>query len=152
MSSYELAELQRKLANMIQITTITEVDHARRKLRVLVGADNSAELPWPAAIGRNWKRWTPLRKGQQVVIACPDGNPAQAVLIGNLYRDGIDSPATDADLDVIEFENGARIEHDISCGVLALTGFSDVLVDGVSVPFHVHGKVKAGTDSTGKPQ
>lgn len=150
--NYRIAELERMLANMIQITTISTVDFAHKKIRVKLGPDESAELPWPADIGRNYVRWKPLRDGQQVVIACPDGDPAKAVIITQLYSDEMDSPSTDKNMDVIEFNNGARIEHNINNGIINLSGFSDVLVNGISVPFHTHNKVRAGTDNTGMPQ
>lgn len=107
--SYEVAELQRKLADMIQITTITSVDHANKKLRVRLGADESAELPWPASIGRNFIAWKPLRVGQQVILFSPSGDPAQGVIIGDLYSQAIDSPSTAEEIDLVEFEDGSRL-------------------------------------------
>ena len=156
--SYTLAELTRMLHNMIQITAITSVDHVSRKVRVRIGGDESAELPWPADIGRNWVRWKPVRVGQQVVIACPSGDPALAVIIGDIYSNANDTPETAENLDVIEFTNGNRIEHNIDTGAITITAVGnvivngDVIADGISLKNHTHDKVRAGTDSTGKPQ
>lgn len=109
--SYEVAELQRKLAGMIQITTITSVDHANKRLRVRLGADESAELPWPAIAGRNFVAWRPLRVGQQLILLSPNGDPAQGVVIGELYSQAIDSPSTDEAVDLVQFEDGSFIKH-----------------------------------------
>ena len=87
---YTLAELNRMVHNMLQITTITSVDHSNRRVRVRLGADQSAELPWPAVVGRNFVAWRPLRKGQQVILLSPGGDPAQGVIIGDLYSQSID--------------------------------------------------------------
>ena len=40
--SYEVAELKRKLENMIRRTTISSVDESTRTVRVLLGNDESA--------------------------------------------------------------------------------------------------------------
>lgn len=109
--SYDRAELQRKLANVIQITVITRVDHANKKLRVRLGADESGWLEWPAYIGRNFVAWKPLRVGQQVIISCVDGDPAQAVIIGDLYSRLIDAPSTSPLIDLIQFNDGCFIKH-----------------------------------------
>jgi phage baseplate assembly protein V len=143
---YTLAEISRMVHNMLQITTITSVDHTNRRVRVRIGGDESAELQWPADIGRNWVRWKPLREGQQVVIACPSGDPAQAVIIGDLYSQSIDTPETSEELDVIEFENGNRIQHNVTTGEITVIASGnvvvngDVIADGISLKNHDHVK------------
>lgn len=126
--SYEVAELQRKLVGMIQITTITSVDHASKKLRVRLGADESAELPWPATVGRNFVAWKPLRVGQQVILFSPSGDPAQGVIIGDLYSQAIDAPSTNEVVDLIQFNNGNLIEHNMTTGKFRIVG--DIELDG----------------------
>jgi phage baseplate assembly protein V len=149
--SYSLAELTRIVHNMLQVTTITSVDHSNRKVRVRIGGDESAELPWPADIGRNWVRWKPLREGQQVVIACPSGDPAQAVIIGDLYSNAIDTSETAENLDVIEFENGNRIQHDVDTGAIHITVNDDVYINDIPFLKHLHSKVRIGTEKSGEP-
>ena len=149
---YQAGELDRQLNNLIQLTTITSVDPVEKKVRVRLGADESADLPWPADQGANYVRWKPLKAGQQVIIASPSGDPAQGVIIGELFCDDYDTPSTDLDVDMIHFSNGSYIKHDIRTGILDFVGFADVLVNGISVPFHTHNKVRVGTDNTGMPQ
>ena len=155
--SYEVAELQRKLAGMIQITTITSVDHAAKKLRVRLGAGESAELPWPAIAGRNFVVWRPLRVGQQLILLSPNGDPAQGVVIGELYSQTIDPPSTDEAVDLILFNNGNKLEHNIGTGEIHITAKGnvivngDVIADGISLINHVHKDVTAGKAKTGKP-
>lgn len=155
--SYDVAELRRKLENLLQITVITQANHATHTVRVRLGADESAELPWPADIGRNFVRWQPLRVGQQVIVACPSGDPALAVIIGNLYSSAIDTAETAEELDVIEFTNGNRIEHNVNTGEINIIAIGnvnvtgDVIADGISLKHHKHSGVKAGADKTGVP-
>lgn len=108
---YDVAELKRLLHNLIQVTTVSKTDVDKRRLKVKIGDGESAWLPWPADIGRNYTRWKPMRVGQQVVIACPSGDPAQAVLIANLYTNSFPPPTTDEAVDVIEFTDGSKIVH-----------------------------------------
>jgi phage baseplate assembly protein V len=75
MSQYELSELYRRLDNLIMLGLIHEVDLERKKLKVKIGEIITAWLPWPASIGRNYKRWQPLKPGIQVLLACPSGEP-----------------------------------------------------------------------------
>jgi phage baseplate assembly protein V len=106
------ADLNRRIESLIRLGTIAQVDHAARKLRVQTGGLLTGWLPWPAEVGRNYRRWRPLRTGTQVVLACPSGDPAQAVVVQILYTDLVNSPSTDPDLDVIQFDDGTVIQYD----------------------------------------
>lgn len=120
MNGWSLSELERRLANLVRIGVIDQVDHAARRIRVTAGGMTSAWLPWPAEVGRNFKRWRPLRTGQQVVLAAPSGELAQAVVVGLLYSDSLDSPSTDEHKDLIQFDDGTRIEYDSGTSKLTI--------------------------------
>lgn len=106
-----LSDLMRRLENLIIIGTIDTLDHPGRRLRVQSGDMLTDWLPWPAAIGRHHRRWHPLREGQQVILACPSGDPAQAVIIGQLYSNPLPPPSTADDLDIIEWDDGSYISY-----------------------------------------
>jgi len=108
------ADLNRRIESLIRLGTIDQVDHAARKLRVKTGGLLTGWLPWPAEVGRNYRRWRPLRTGTQVVLACPSGDPAQAVIIQILYTSALDAPSTHPDIDLIEFDDGTVIQYDSS--------------------------------------
>lgn len=110
--AFRTRDLERRLNNMLMIGTVAEVDHAGRKVRVKVGDIHTAWLNWPAEVGRNYRRWRPLRSGQQVVLSSPSGDPAQAVITGMLYSSATPSPSDNPDLDLVEFEDGTRLEYD----------------------------------------
>ena len=95
-----IADLNRRIESLIRLGTIAQVDHGARTLRVQSGGLLTDWLPWPAEIGRNYRRWRPLRVGTQVIIACPSGDPAQALVIGTLYTDVIASPGIDPDIEI----------------------------------------------------
>jgi phage baseplate assembly protein V len=108
------ADLNRRIESLIRLGTIDQVDHAARKLRVKTGGLLTGWLPWPAEVGRNYRRWRPLRTGTQVVLACPSGDPAQAVIIQILYTSALDAPSTSPDIDLIKFDDGTVIQYDSS--------------------------------------
>ncbi|MDC8443757.1 phage baseplate assembly protein V [Halomonas aquamarina] len=110
--AWRLQELERRLNNQVMIGTILEVDHAARKLRVEIGEIRTTWLNWPVEMGRNFRRWRPLRKGQQVVLVSPSGDPAQAVITGMLYSSALPAPSDNPDLDLVEFEDGAKALYD----------------------------------------
>jgi phage baseplate assembly protein V len=120
------ADLNRRIESLIRLGTIAQVDHGARKLRVQTGGLLTGWLPWPAEVGRNYRRWRPLRTGTQVVLACPSGDPAQAVVIGVLYTVALDAPSTDPDVDLILFDDGSRIEHNASSGRLTIHAAGDL--------------------------
>jgi phage baseplate assembly protein V len=111
-NGWGLGEIERRLASMVKVGVISAVDHAGKKIRVEAGGMNSAWLPWPVDQGRNFKRWRPLRAGQQVVMVAPSGELAQASVIGMLYSSSLDAPDTNPDLDLVLFEDGTRCQYD----------------------------------------
>ncbi len=118
MNTWGLAELERRLANIVKIGVIQETNHADKKLRVAMGETQTAWLPWPAEIGNNFIRWRPLRVGQQVVLVAPSGELNQAVIVGQLYGGGVEAPADDETLDLIQFDDGTKLQYDSSAHCL----------------------------------
>jgi phage baseplate assembly protein V len=110
--SYDLAELQRKFAALVIFGTVSEVDHKAKKLRVTEGNLTSGWLPFPAETGRNYRRWRPIKLGQQLIVLCRAGDPNNGVIIGELYCESNDAPLTDENIDIIEFNDGAELRYD----------------------------------------
>lgn len=118
--SWGVAEVERRLANMIRIGVISEVDHGAKKIRVSHGGLKTAWLPWPVEVGRNFKRWRPLREGQQVVLASPSGDLTQAAIIGMLYTEALDAPNDNPDIDQTLFDDGTSVQYDSASHVLTV--------------------------------
>ncbi len=134
MNAWGLAELERRLANIVKIGVIQEANHADKKLRVAMGETQTAWLPWPAEIGNNFIRWRPLRVGQQVVLVAPSGELNQAVIVGQLYGGGFEAPADDETLDLIQFDDGTKLQYDSSAHCLtAEVGGCSFTVDQDSI-------------------
>lgn len=170
--SFELREIQRRLENVISIGTVSAVNHQQKTLRLQLGDIQTDWLDMPAQQGRNFKRWQPIRKGQQFILGAPNGELEQAVIIGELYSDHLPSPSHDPELDLIQFECGTVIQHDNRTGKLTIqaqgemelvakilrikapveqTG-GDMTSEGISAQQHLHGGIKAGPNDTDKPK
>lgn len=144
----QTADNIRSSENGVRIATIKELDEAKLKLKVWLEGFGSAWLDWPAEIGRNFIRWRPLRKGQQVVLASPSGDYALSVIVGMLYHDKMDSPSNDPDIDLIQFENGDFIRHDMKTGTFRIKGIVEIdgtltLSQPVTAPDYLIGTLAA---------
>jgi phage baseplate assembly protein V len=140
--TWSIAELQRRLENLIAIGSITAVDHEKKCVQLSIsGRPPSNWLPFPAEIGRNFRRWRPLRPGIQAVVLSPSGNPAQAVIAQILYSDDLPPPVTAENLDVIQFEDGTTVSYDSdkhcltldSVGDIALKAGRTIVIDGKNI-------------------
>lgn len=170
---YHTSQLTRLLHNLIRTGTIAEIDNSKQRLRIQSGDLLTGWIDWPAEIGGNYRRWRPLRIGQQVTIACPSGDPNNAVIIAMSYDDNNQPPNTAADADVILFDDGSRIEHRDgvinihSSGSLNISADGGITINGSTVAItsaslthngtnigdtHTHGGVMSGPASTGAPQ
>lgn len=128
MSGFDHTEHDRLISDIICLGMIEAVDHRTKHLKVR-GKTLSTWLPWPAEIGRNYRRWRPLRAGQQVILGSPSGDLGQAVIIGMLYTQALDAPCEDPDVDLVQFENGASIRHNITTGALDINCNGDLTLD-----------------------
>jgi phage baseplate assembly protein V len=138
MMRYELSELNRKLANVILIGAISEVNHADKLLRVQIGDNTTAWINNPCSIGKNFIAWRPLRVGAQVILACPSGEMSQSVIIGMLYSDDLPSPSSDENLDLMEFTDGAKISYNVethALGAVLPSGATTQLVSDGGIAF-----------------
>ncbi len=154
---FEHSELERQLHNLLRLGTVAKVDHSKRLIKVQTGELLTGWLDWPTETGRNYRRWRPLRLNSQVLIACPSGDPAQAQIIGMLYSNAAPAPSDDPELDLVEFDDGSKVEYHIgnkqmkvysagdislhSAGHLYLRADKDVWIDGQNLHVFEGGKV-----------
>lgn len=126
--SYTTSELQRQMQNLVRVATVSKVDYANKCLRIKAGDLESNWLPHPCHMGRNFIVWQPIRIGTQVIIACPSGDLAQAVIIGQLYQDNFQPPSTSPHIDTVKFNDGTQMTYNSDEKVLTLNVVGDVKV------------------------
>ena len=115
---FELAEVARRLANMIRVGVVAELDTDVQRVRVRYDTDDdgapilSAWTPWlvpRAGPDRTW--WAP-EVGEQVVLLSPCGELTQALALPALYSDTHPAPSADAHKRVVKHSDDALFEYD----------------------------------------
>ncbi|MDD5175749.1 MAG: phage baseplate assembly protein V [Sterolibacterium sp.] len=124
----DIAELSRRLENLIRIGTVAEVDLAARRVRVDTGSLLTDWLKWKTARAGTTRTWSPPTVGEQVMILSPSGELANGIVTPSIFCDDLDAPSGDGDLHVAEFPDGARIAYDHAGGALTATGIQTALI------------------------
>ncbi|MEG9862936.1 MAG: phage baseplate assembly protein V [Flavobacteriales bacterium] len=112
MYEYNLVELARKLSNIIKPGTVQEADYKKARLKVKAGELLTAWLPWLTTRAGNNKTWWAPEVGEQVLLLCPDGNPAQAWILPAGFTQDHAAPETKPECTVMQFKDGASIRYD----------------------------------------
>lgn len=123
-----ISDIYRRLHNLVCLGKITEVDHSSLRVRVDIAGRETGWLRIPAHIGRNYTASRPLRAETPVLLACPSGDPANAVIVEMLYNDALPPPSLDPALDMVAFDSGTTITHDATTGDLVIYGAGNITV------------------------
>jgi len=119
--SRALAELERTRANLIQVGTVTEVDYAKARAKVLLAGLETAWLPWTTTRAGGDRTWASPEISEQVLVVCPDGDPAQGVIAGSIYQAQWSAPAASGDVTRTVYSDGAVTEYDRAAHAMAVT-------------------------------
>lgn len=121
-----MAEIARCLANMIRPGVVSDVDYPKAMVRVKAGDLHTGWLPWLTGRAGKDVTWWPPEVGEQVLILCPDGDPAQAMVLMAIYSTVQPAPADRPTIHVTRYEDGAEISYDREAHVLTATIPGDV--------------------------
>jgi len=141
MNSYNLTELARKLSNLILIGMVQEADYANARLRVKSGELITAWLPWLTARAGADKAWWAPEIGEQVLVLCPDGNPAQGWVLPAGFTEHYAQPESSSEVASLHFNDGATLRYDRTAHQLAIT-----LPEGATINLISTGGVKITGD------
>lgn len=171
-------DTDRRLASLIRMGTVTQVDPGAARCKVNFGGETeSAWLPFPSPRAGAIQIWAPPSVGEQVVVASPGGDTAQGFVVASLASDGAPAPSADGAAFVVEIgdstvtitaegvtlvSNGSTIEingdgvtitADVTInGALSVSG-PTLVHNGTNVgDSHVHGGVEPGPSTTTGPQ
>ncbi len=147
--SFAAAEADRRVANMIQIGTVTAVNGAAGTVRVRCGDLDTAEVSVMAQRGGAVRMWSMPSVGEQVVLACPSGDVSRGVVLGSIWQSN--APSSDAGVPMLDLGGGKLIiKGDVEIeGKVEVT--EDVIADSVSLVHHTHGGVVTGGNDTAEP-
>lgn len=86
MNGYADSENFKAISRVVSVATVISVDLATARAKVEFGKGaESASLPWVVPRAGSISSWAAPSVGEQVVCAAPEGNTANAVIIGALY-------------------------------------------------------------------
>lgn len=163
-----LAELERRMSQMIRGGTVDEVDAANGCVRLKIGSGTGGDLrsPWISysQTGGALKAHVPPSIGQQMTIFSPSGSFDQAIALPMGFSDANPSPSGAGDQNVITFGSATitltgdgltiavgGVTLAISGGGVAITG-GDVTHNGKDIgDTHKHGGVIPGGAQTDVP-
>lgn len=137
------AEADRRIANVIQIGTVTAVDAGSARARVQLGDILTPLIPVGQFRAGALSFWWMPTVGEQVVVACPSGDIARAVILCSIYAGN--APSSDGGVPMVDLAGGKIVFN----GNIEVTG--DVVASGVSLVHHTHGGITPGPNNTGEP-
>lgn len=126
-----LADLARRLENLIRIGTIAEVDvadAAAPRVRVQDGKLLTGWLPFGAWRAGTARVWSVPTVGEQVLMLSPSGDLASAVVLCGLYSAATPAPSTDPHEHIIDFADGTRVSHNDETSAMVFTGLKTLLI------------------------
>ncbi|MGP9788945.1 phage baseplate assembly protein V [Roseinatronobacter sp. NSM] len=160
--SFEIAELNRRLANIVQLGRVTAIDTGAMRARVQIGDLTTPMIPVSQlSSGAIKVHWMPS-PGEQVVVFAPSGEMGAAVVQGAVPQSG-SAVAEDESHPTIELggaelviTGNVKITGNLTIignvdAIGAVTFSEDAIADGVSLVHHTHGGVVSGGGNTGVP-
>lgn len=126
----DTAELARLLENLIRLGTVAEVRHTTPPaVRVRTGGLTTRWRPWIEQRAGKTRTWNPPSLGEQVVLFCPSGDLANAVILCGVPTDAADVPSHDPNQTVTLYPDGAQVTYDHGAGLLTVKGVQTVFVE-----------------------
>lgn len=105
-------ELDRRLANVVRIGKIAELDEANARVKVELGDVKTDWLPWASVRAGGDRSWTAPEVGEQVMLIAPSGELAAAVVMGSVPQDSHPAPASSKDHTRYQWSDGAFQDYD----------------------------------------
>ncbi len=138
----DIAEIRRRLDNMIRLGTIAQVDHAKALCRVQSGAILTGWLPFFARRAGSTNEWDPVSQGEQCTVFSPSGDLAQGVVLVGLYSAANPPCSNNPAAHKTEWANGDYVEHNAETGAYTLKLTGHVQIDAASLDITCSGPVK----------
>lgn len=131
---FNINDLFRRLANIVRIGTILEVDYQKARAKVKIGDIKTGFLPWCTERAGLNKNWNPLDIGEQVVILSPNGELDRGVILPSLYQTSNPAPGHSKDKTKNIFEDGTSIEYDknVKSLLINLAGTTNITITGAA--------------------
>lgn len=143
-----IAELRRRLDNMIRSGTIADVDHGDpaqgrpARCRVKTGNVTTGWLPFFTVRAGSTNEWNPVSVGEQCTILSPSGDLAQGQVLAGLYSDANPACSNDPAAHRTQWANADFVEHNAGTGAYTLKLTGHVQIDAASLNINCSGAIK----------
>ncbi|WP_395460277.1 phage baseplate assembly protein V [Wolbachia endosymbiont (group B) of Myelois circumvoluta] len=111
-SNFAISELQRKLANIVRIGVVKEVDYEKAKVRVKIGELLTDFLPWITSRAGEERSWLPPSINEQVVILSPLGELSLGIVLAGIYQQNYSAPENSEMINSLVFQDGTKLLYD----------------------------------------
>lgn len=144
------AGLEELVVNLVRVGEVTSVDVGRHRARVRFEDQENVEsfdlLIVERTTGRRKSR-APYAVGDRVLCLFLPIGVETGFIIGSYYG-ARTPPSGSADVDVVEYEDGARFEYDLDAGALKVSGVASVEVESADALAIVVGGSKIEIDGS----
>lgn len=125
MNDFKISELERRVANLVLVGTIAELDGSMA--RVEIGGLRTAALPWLSPrVGETCRVWKAPAVGEQVLVVCRNGDPAQGIIVASLGSALNPHPSGNPRIFKTVFGDGSFLQVDLDTRKMTVRSAGDV--------------------------
>ncbi|EBV5086470.1 phage baseplate assembly protein V [Salmonella enterica subsp. enterica serovar Minnesota] len=125
----EIADLRRRIDNLIRTGVVTDVNLKEGTCRVKSGKLETCYLPVSVIRAGDARVWWSPSVGEQVTLFCMSGNPETAIVFPGLFCDAFPQPDAREKTLHIHFPDDAIIEYDANASALLATGMATASIE-----------------------
>ncbi len=111
-SNFAISELQRKLANIIRIGLVKEVDYEKARVKVQIGEFLTDWLPWITSKAGKDRNWSPPDIDEQVIILSALGELSLGGGLAGIYQEKYPAPENKKEINSVKIQDGTRLLYD----------------------------------------
>jgi phage baseplate assembly protein V len=107
-NNFAISELQRKLANIVRIGLVKEINYEKARVRIQIGEFVTDFLPWITSRAGEDRSWVPPSIDEQVVVLSPLGELSLGVVLAGIYQQKYPLPENKKDVSSLVFQDGTK--------------------------------------------
>ncbi|QTG99465.1 phage baseplate assembly protein V [Wolbachia endosymbiont of Rhagoletis indifferens] len=111
-NNFAISELQRKMANIVRIGVVKEIDYEKAKVRVKIGEFLTDWLQWTTSKAGKDRDWSPPDIDEQVVVFSPLGELSLGVVLAGIYQEKYAAPENKKEINSVKFQDGTKFTYD----------------------------------------
>ncbi|SRR6266550_2861506 len=110
-NNFAISELQRKLANIVRIGVVKEIDYEKARVRVKIGEILTDYLPWITSKAGKDRDWSPPDIDEQVMVFSPLGELSLGVVLPGIYQERYPAPENKKEINSVKFQDGTKLSY-----------------------------------------